>query len=104
VGIRITTGCFMVDMVFVLSSWKEQDMTKVDKACLSKPGAERVSDCWSERAHRARARKHTDFLRRQPSALPQEWCPAPAPSAIHSVFSAYGLRQLSWVLTILRTA
>ena len=35
---QIMDGCWMADMVFVVSSWKEeQDMTKVDKACLSKP-------------------------------------------------------------------
>jgi hypothetical protein len=79
VGMLITSGC-MADMVFVVSSWKEeQDMTKVDKACLGKP----------QDGESVRARGHlhvpgstrTDLrpshrATQQSPAPPQEWCPA----------------------------
>ena len=109
----ITSGCCMADMVFVVSSWKEeQDMTKVDKACLGKP----------QDGESVRARGHlhvpgstrTDLrpshrATQQSPAPPQEWCPALfapcAPRLGHPLgLFRYGLRQLSFITFRIRTA
>ena len=96
-------GCWMADMVFVVSSWKEeQDMTKVDKACLSKP-----LDGVSDSGRRARARKHTNrsptnfsqsnstvmqwqgsSQRFRKNGVPPSCALRPRASATHSAFSA----------------